>query len=114
MTTTQPHQEVSVSSTDELRSRARRSLESCGVDLPSPAAGSCVTARSPVTGESLFDLPAAGRSEVAQAVAAAKAAFLSWRVLPAPVRGGVVKRLGELMTEHKADVAALVTIEAGK
>ncbi len=31
--------ELSVSSTDELRSRARRSLENCGVDLPSLATG---------------------------------------------------------------------------
>jgi aldehyde dehydrogenase (NAD+) len=71
-------------------------------------------ARSPITGEALFDVPAAGSADVEDAIAAAKAAFREWRVTPAPVRGAVVKRLGELMTEHKADVAELVTIEAGK
>ena len=34
--------------------------------------------------------------------------------MPAPVRGAFVKRLGELLGEHKADVAELITIEAGK
>jgi aldehyde dehydrogenase (NAD+) len=58
----------------------------------------------------LFDVPAATRADVEQAIAAAKAAFRGWRVTPAPARGAVVKRLGELMTEHKEDVAALVTI----
>ena len=44
----------------------------------------------------------------------AKDAFREWRGVPAPVRGAFVKRLGELLSEHKADVAELVTIEAGK
>ncbi|HTX30792.1 MAG TPA: aldehyde dehydrogenase family protein [Solirubrobacteraceae bacterium] len=114
MTTTESQHELSVSSTDELRARARQSLENCGVDLSPSGTGPSISARSPITGEALFDVPAAGHAEVEEAIADAKAAFLEWRVLPAPVRGRVVKRLGELMTEHKADVAALVTIEAGK
>ena len=114
MTTTQPQQALSISSTDELRARARRSLENCGVVVSSPAGGASLGARSPITGEALFDIPADGQAEVAQAIAAAKTAFGEWRLVPAPVRGGVVKRLGALMTEHKADVAELVTIEAGK
>jgi aldehyde dehydrogenase (NAD+) len=114
MTTTESREVPSVTSTEELRSRARRSLERCGVDLSSFGAGPSVGARSPITGETLFDVPAAGRAEVEEAIAAAKAAFADWRVTPAPVRGGLVKRLGELLTEQKADVAELVTIEAGK
>jgi aldehyde dehydrogenase (NAD+) len=113
MTTTQPQQELAVSSTEDLRAQARRSLENCGVDLSS-SGGPTVAARSPITGEELFDVPGAGRAEVEAAIASASTAFLEWRVLPAPVRGGVVKRLGALVTEHKADVAELVTIEAGK
>jgi aldehyde dehydrogenase (NAD+) len=114
MTTTQPQQELSVSSTDELRSLARRSLENCGVELADPGARPSVSARSPITGETLFDVPGAGRAEVEAAIDAAKAAFLEWRTTPAPVRGGLVKRLGALLTEHKSDLAELVTIEAGK
>ena len=41
-------------------------------------------------------------------------AYLTWRSVPAPVRGGLIKRLGELLTEHKADLADLITVEVGK
>jgi aldehyde dehydrogenase (NAD+) len=114
MTTTQPQKALAISSTDQLRSRAQRALENCGVDVSGSGADPSVSASSPITGEDLFDVPAASRADVEEAIAAAKGAFREWRVMPAPVRGGVVKRLGELMTEHKEDVAALVTIEAGK
>ena len=35
-------------------------------------------------------------------------------MVPAPVRGALVKRFGALLGEHKADIAELITIEAGK
>ena len=37
-----------------------------------------------------------------------------WRTVPAPVRGQLVRELGELLREHKDDLGALVSIEAGK
>ena len=114
MTTTESQHELSVSSTDELRSRARAALEACGVELSSSGTGPSASARSPITGEALFDIPAAGQAEVEAAIADAKEAFREWRNVPAPVRGALVKRLGELVSEHKAEVAELVTIEAGK
>src|SRR5690606_15599119 len=52
--------------------------------------------------------------EVSGAVERAREAFLDWRVVPAPVRGALVKRWAELLTEHKEDLATLVTVEAGK
>ncbi|NKE29765.1 aldehyde dehydrogenase family protein, partial [Mycobacterium tuberculosis] len=33
---------------------------------------------------------------------------------PAPVRGALVARLGELLTAHQQDLATLVTVEVGK
>ena len=103
---------ITVTSTDELRARARAALDACGVVLS--AASPAVAARTPITGEDLFDVPAAGRAEVEAAVARAKAAFAAWRTVPAPARGAVVKRLGALLADHKAAVADLITIEAGK
>ena len=103
---------LSVSSTEELRERARGSLARCGVSISGP--GPLVTARSPITGEDLFEVPGAGVAEITAAIAAAKSAFATWRTVPAPVRGALVKRFGELLGEHKADIAELITIEAGK
>ena len=75
MTTTESQHELSVSSTDELRSRAREALENCGVELSSPGTGPSVSARSPITGEALFDVPAAGQAEVEEAIAATATCF---------------------------------------
>jgi aldehyde dehydrogenase (NAD+) len=104
---------LSVTSTGELRDRARAALAACGAEV-SASSSVRVAARSPITGEDLFDVPAAGRAEVEAAVAAAKEAFLTWRTVPAPARGAVVKRLGVLVAEHKEAIAELITIEAGK
>ena len=57
MTTTQPQHELSASSTEELRSRARGALENCGVDLSSLGTGPFVSACSPITGALCFSLP---------------------------------------------------------
>ena len=69
-------------------------------------------ARSPARTSSRCEpRPAA---DVDAAVGQAAEAFLTWREVPAPIRGQLVKRWGELLTEHKADLAALVTAEVGK
>jgi aldehyde dehydrogenase (NAD+) len=114
MSSTTSAQYLSVSSTDDLRDRARSSLEHCGVPSVSVGDRPRGAARSPITGEDLFDVPGAGEAEVKASIAAAKAAFIEWRTVPAPVRGALVKRFGVLLAEHKADIAELITIEAGK
>ena len=45
---------------------------------------------------------------------AAQDAFLKWRLVPAPKRGEFVRRIGEKLRARKADLGALVSIEAGK
>ena len=78
-----------------------------------PADGELI-ARSPVTGAELARVRAHSRDEVAATVRAAQEAFGNWRTVPAPVRGHLVRELGELLREHKDDLGALVSIEAGK
>ena len=104
---------TTVTSTEQLRQRARAALLRCGVLLAEDPRHP-VTARTPLTGEDLFAVTGADQADVKQAVIAAHEAFLSWRTVPAPVRGALVKRFGELLTEHKGDLADLVTIEVGK
>jgi aldehyde dehydrogenase (NAD+) len=102
-----------VTSTEQLRQTARAALERCGVVLTDQPRHP-VTAHTPLTGEDLFAVDGADRTDVEQAINAAHEAFLTWRTVPAPVRGALVKRFGELLTEHKSDLADLVTIEVGK
>jgi aldehyde dehydrogenase (NAD+) len=68
--------------------------------------------RTPITGGSLG--PAGSPADVEAAVATAAAAFDEWRTTPAPARGALVRRLGELLRQHKSELGELVSIEAGK
>ena len=100
---------------DELRAKARRALDAVGsrVELGEPGAHG-VHASTPITGDVLFTVAETTPEQADAAIAEAAQAFTTWRTTPAPVRGALVARLGELLKEHKDDVAALVTIEAGK
>ncbi len=71
-------------------------------------------ASTPITGDVLFTVAETTPEQADAAIAEAAQAFTTWRTTPAPVRGALVARLGELLVEHKDDLAALVTIEAGK
>ena len=100
---------------DELRARARHALQATGVDvdLGEPGAPG-LPASTPITGEVLFTVAPTTAQQADDAIADAAQAFSTWRCTPAPVRGALVARLGELLTEHKNDVATLVTLEVGK
>jgi len=100
---------------DELRDRARSALKAMGsaIELGAPG-GHGLQASTPVTGDVLFTVTETTTRETDEAIADAARAFTTWRITPAPVRGALVARLGELLIEHKADLATLVTIEAGK
>lgn len=99
----------------DLRDRVRVALQAIGADprLEAPNEPG-LPAGSPISGDVLFTVPEHTAAETEEAITAAAAAFLDWRTTPAPVRGALVARLGELLTEHKTDLATLVTVEAGK
>ena len=76
--------------------------------------GAPLTCRSPIDGATLATFPAAVPAQVDEAAATAAGAFLDWRLVPAPVRGHFVHAFAERLRRHKADLAAIVTLEAGK
>jgi len=88
-------------------------LDNLGVP-PAAYAGGEIAARSPVDGSLLGRVADAGPEAMHAAVAKAQAAFGAWREVPAPRRGELVRLFGEELRRHKADLAALVTLEAGK
>ncbi|AGB21724.1 NAD-dependent aldehyde dehydrogenase [Mycobacterium sp. JS623] len=100
---------------ENLRAQARDALSAVGsrASLGEPG-GHGLQASTPVTGEVLFTVAESTPEQAGAAIAEAAQAFTTWRTTPAPVRGALVARLGELLVEHKADLATLVTIEAGK
>ncbi|OMC33021.1 aldehyde dehydrogenase [Mycobacterium sp. GA-1841] len=114
MTTTE---RTDLPTAEELRQRVRHALDAVGAraELGEPtAAGDGLPASTPISGDVLFTVAEHGVDDVDTAIDAAAQAFSTWRTTPAPVRGALVARLGELLVEHKAELATLVTVEAGK
>jgi aldehyde dehydrogenase (NAD+) len=114
-TSTEVSSGTALPTAEDLRARVRAALAAIGAhaELGEPG-GHGVTASTPLTGDVLFTVPETSREATEAAITAAAEAYSTWRTTPAPVRGALVARLGELLTEHKADLGTLVTIEAGK
>ncbi|MFO1332059.1 MAG: aldehyde dehydrogenase family protein [Rubrivivax sp.] len=74
--------------------------------------GGSLDVRSPIDGSLLAQLPES--DDAAAAIGRAQQAFLDWRSVPAPRRGELVRLFGDELRAHKAELAALVTLEAGK
>jgi aldehyde dehydrogenase (NAD+) len=58
--------------------------------------------------------PKSDQREVDAAVTAARQAYKSWRLTPAPVRGDFLKKVGDIMVARKEEIAKLMTREMGK
>jgi alpha-ketoglutaric semialdehyde dehydrogenase len=76
--------------------------------------GETFESSSPANGETLAVFPRSSAADVDRAVAAAKEAYEEWRLVPAPKRGELLFRFGQLLSEQKEDVAQLMTREMGK
>jgi alpha-ketoglutaric semialdehyde dehydrogenase len=78
------------------------------------ASGETFESTSPANGETIGVFPRSGPADVDRAVAAAKAAYEDWRLVPAPKRGEILFRFGHLLAEQKDTLAELMTREMGK
>src|SRR5881296_1722844 len=78
------------------------------------ASGKTMRVTNPATGEALAELPDAGRDDAWKAVDEAAKAFAAWAATPGLERGKILRRIFELMTEQRDDLARLVTEENGK
>src|SRR4051812_41171495 len=58
--------------------------------------------------------PRSGAEDVERAVESAKQGFALWSRTPAPLRGDVLRRVGDLMVKRKDEIADLMTREMGK
>ncbi|HEY0885703.1 MAG TPA: aldehyde dehydrogenase family protein [Ramlibacter sp.] len=83
-----------------------------GVALPQAPHG--ITVRSPIDGNVVAVVPPTSQAGLEAAVASAAARWRSWRDVPAPQRGALVRALGEKARQHKETLGRLITIETGK
>ena len=76
--------------------------------------GHTLTSFNPTTGEAIAAVRLCSPAAYDRVAAAATDAFRSWRELPAPRRGEVVRDLGEALRELKEPLGDLVSLEMGK
>jgi len=77
--------------------------------------GRTLERRNPASLDELIGLaPLSTREETREAIAAARAAFASWRDTPAPLRGRVIARAALRMEQQKEELARILTREEGK
>src|SRR5882724_9651928 len=69
---------------------------------------------SPVDGKLIARVAATDRQGYEAVVTAAKAAYLEWRLWPAPRRGEIVKQIGDALRHNKTQLGKLVSYEMGK
>jgi acyl-CoA reductase-like NAD-dependent aldehyde dehydrogenase len=69
---------------------------------------------NPATGEVIDTFPRSSAEDVDHAVAAARAAWEDWRLVPAPERGNILFRFAQLLERSKPELSDLMTREMGK
>ncbi len=73
-----------------------------------------IVSRSPATGEILGGVRLDDAASYEKTIAGAVESFKSWREVPAPARGQIVRALGEEFRKYKEPLGKLVSLEMGK
>ena len=76
--------------------------------------GAIMEVFSSVDGIKLGELNGASRAQYEEIAAAAHAKFLEWRMIPAPLRGELVRRIGEVLRREKEAIAQVISCDIGK
>jgi aldehyde dehydrogenase (NAD+) len=86
----------------------------CGPKWVERPSGGELASTSPVDGSIIAKVRMAGAADYEAVVSAATAAFATWRMVPAPKRGEVVRQIGEALRAKKSALGQLVAYEMGK
>ncbi|ADE14582.1 Aldehyde Dehydrogenase [Nitrosococcus halophilus Nc 4] len=69
---------------------------------------------NPAAGQRIASVGGATASDVETLISTSQESFRTWRIVPAPVRGELVRRLGQALRAHKDLLGSLVSLETGK
>src|SRR5579863_2859828 len=98
---------------DSVRQEAAGLLERLGVPGAAFTKGD-LEVRSPITGEVIGCLPVTEAAAASQQIEESSRAFRSWRKVPPPRRGELVRLFAEELRAQKETLGRLVTLETGK
>ncbi|PLX01988.1 MAG: aldehyde dehydrogenase family protein [Marinilabiliales bacterium] len=76
--------------------------------------GAVTASISPIDGEEIAKVKNATLEDYEMVIKKAQSAFKEWRLVPAPVRGEIVRQIGLALRDKKEALGALVTLEMGK
>ncbi|HQV60729.1 MAG TPA: aldehyde dehydrogenase family protein [Chitinophagaceae bacterium] len=76
--------------------------------------GETIGSFSPVDGKKIASVTATDKESYEAVVKKAEEAFKTWRLVPAPKRGEIVRQIGEALRQHKEPLGKLVSYEMGK
>ncbi len=76
--------------------------------------GDVTSSVSPIDGEAIAKVTNATTGDYEEVMTTATQAFVTWKKIPAPNRGEVVRQIGLALRESKEDLSFLVTVEMGK
>jgi alpha-ketoglutaric semialdehyde dehydrogenase len=80
-----------------------------------PTSGNYFENRNPANWNELIGcFPRSGPEDAERAIASAKRGFAQWSKTPAPLRGAVLQRVGDLLVQKKEAIARAMTREMGK
>ena len=89
-------------------------LNYIGGEWVDSASGETFESVNPASGDTIGTFPRSTPEDVDRAVAAAKAAYEDWRLVPAPKRGEILYRFANLLMEEKEELTDLMAREMGK
>ena len=89
-------------------------LNYIGGEWVDSASGDTFESFNPASGDTIGTFPRSTAEDVDRAVAAAKAAYEDWRLVPAPKRGEILYRFANLLMEEKEELTDLMAREMGK
>ncbi len=72
------------------------------------------TSFTPVDGSEIAQVVSTSREEYDRVVEKSQEAFAEWRMMPAPLRGEIVRQIGLKLREYKEPLGKLVSYEMGK
>ncbi|HEY0752312.1 MAG TPA: aldehyde dehydrogenase family protein, partial [Chitinophagaceae bacterium] len=76
--------------------------------------GGTITSYTPVDGKPIAEVTLCDAEAYEQAIIKAQEAFLQWRTYPSPLRGEIVRQVGEALRKYKEPLGKLVSFEMGK
>lgn len=101
------HEALEILGVKEINQGTSTGMEAFG-------SGETITSFSPVDGSIIGKVTTTTEADYGKVMEAAGAAFKSWRLLPAPQRGEIVRQFGDKLREVKEPLGKLVSYEMGK